>query len=52
MTLYVFLLLLVFCLILCLARLWHFYLPHHYPLDSRIGAVHTRVQRLLAIRQI
>jgi hypothetical protein len=48
MTLYVFLLL--FFLILCLARLWHFYLPHHYPPDSRRGAVQTRVQRLLKPR--
>src|SRR6266516_1073026 len=48
MTLYLFLLL--FFLILCLAGLWHFYLPPHYPPDSRIGAVHTRVQRLLKPR--
>jgi transposase-like protein len=50
MTLYVFLLLLLFCLLLCLARLWHFYLPHHYPPESRIEAVHTKVQRLLKPR--
>jgi hypothetical protein len=50
MTLYVFVLLLLFCLLLCLARLWHFYLPHHYPPESRIEAVHTTVHRLLKPR--
>ena len=46
MTLYMFL----FFLILPLARLWRFYLPHHYPPYSRGDKVHTIVQRLLKPR--
>jgi hypothetical protein len=46
MALHVFLFLLVFCLILGLARLWHLYWLHHTPPHSRGGAMHTTAQRL------
>src|SRR3989440_11408103 len=42
--------LLVFFLILSLARLWHLYLPHHQPSHSKRGAMRTRVHRLLKPR--
>ncbi len=46
MALYVFLFLLLFFLIRCLTRLWHLYWLHHNPSHSRVGAIHTTVQRL------
>ncbi len=46
MALHVFLFLLVFFLILCLARLWHLYWLHLQPSHSRVGAMHTTAQRL------
>ena len=46
MALHVFVFLLVFCLILGLARLWHLYWLHHNPVHSRVGAMHTTAQRL------
>jgi hypothetical protein len=45
MTLDVFLFLLLSFLMLCLVRLWHFFL-HHAPPRSRGGAVHTPLPRL------
>src|SRR5437763_14657361 len=45
-----FLFLLVFFLMLYLARLWHLYLPHHQPSHSKRGAMRTRVHRLLKPR--
>ncbi len=39
MAFHVFLFLLVFFLLLCLARLWHLYLPHHTPPHSRAGTM-------------
>src|SRR5215469_15151170 len=48
MTLYLFLLL--FFLMLCLAQIWHFDLPHHYSARSSRGAAHAMVQRLLKPR--
>jgi transposase-like protein len=50
MTLYVFLFLLVFFLILTLARLWHLYWPHHNSHHSKAAAMRTTVQRLLKPR--
>ena len=46
MTLYVFLFLLLFFLILTLARLWHLSWSHHTSPHSKSGAMHTTVQRL------
>jgi len=45
-----FLFLLVFFLILGLARLWHLYWPHLQPSHSQVGAMRTTVQRLLKPR--
>ena len=45
-----FLFLLVFFLILGLARFWHLSLPHHQPSHSKRGAMRTRVHRLLKPR--
>jgi hypothetical protein len=50
MALHVFLFLLVFFLILCLARLWHLYWLHLQPAHSKVGAMHTTAQRLLKPR--
>jgi hypothetical protein len=50
MTLYLFMFLLLFFLILTLARLWHISWPHHNSPHSKAGAVHTTVQRLLKPR--
>ena len=47
MAFHVFLILLVFFLLLCLARLWHLYLPHHTPPHSRAGTMRPTVQRRL-----
>src|SRR5260221_4782121 len=44
MALHVFLFLLVFFLILCLALLWHLYWLHLQPSHSRVGAMHTTAQ--------
>jgi transposase-like protein/IS1 family transposase len=46
----VFLFLLVFFLILGLARLWHLYLPHFQPSHTKERAIRTTVQRLLKPR--
>ncbi len=46
MALHVFVFLLVFCLILGLARLWHLYWLHLVPSHSRAGAMHTTAQHL------
>jgi hypothetical protein len=45
-----FLFLLVFFLLLGLARLWHLYLPHHQPSHSKRGAMRARIHRLLKPR--
>jgi IS1 family transposase len=47
---YLFLLLLLSCLILTLAWLWHLYCLHHCPPHSRAVALHTAVHRLLKPR--
>ena len=40
----------LFFLLLCLAWLWHLYWLHHNPPHPRVGAIHTRIQRLLKPR--
>jgi transposase-like protein len=50
MAFHVFLFLLLFFLILCLARLWRLYWLHHNPSHSRVGTMHPTVQRLLKPR--
>ena len=45
-----FLFLLVFFLLLGLARFWHLYWPHQQPSHSKGGAMRTTVQRLLKPR--
>jgi IS1 family transposase/transposase-like protein len=50
MTLYLFMFLLLFFLILCLGRLWHLYWPHLQSSHSKVGAMRTTVQRLLKPR--
>jgi hypothetical protein len=50
MTLYVFLLLLVFFLIFSLVRLCNLCWPHHCPAHSAAAARHTLIQRLLKPR--
>ena len=40
----------VFFLLLCLAWLWHLYWLHHNPPHPRVGAIHTKIQRLLKPR--
>ncbi len=40
----------LFFLLLCLAWLWHLYWLHHNPPDSRVGTIHTKIQRLLKPR--
>jgi transposase-like protein len=50
MIFHLFLLLLVFCLMLSLARLWHLSWCHHCPAQLRAAARHPTVQRLLKPR--
>jgi transposase-like protein/IS1 family transposase len=40
----------LFFLLLCLAWLWHLYWLHHTPPHPRVGAIHTKIQRLLKPR--
>ena len=47
---HLFLLLLLSCLILTPAWLWHLYWLHHCPPHSRVVALHTAVHRLLKPR--
>ncbi len=37
----------LFFLILCFAWHWHLYWLHHKPPHSRVGTIHTKIQRLL-----
>jgi hypothetical protein len=50
MTFHVFLLLLLFCLVLSLARLCHLYWYHHCPAQLKTATRHFSVQRLLKPR--
>jgi hypothetical protein len=50
MTFHVFLLLLLFCLMFSLARLWHLCWCHHCPAQLRAAARHPTLQRLLKPR--
>src|SRR5215469_12938571 len=50
MTFYLFLLLLVFCLMLSLVRLWHLYRCHQCPAQLSEAARHPTLQRLLKPR--
>src|SRR6266705_3539209 len=50
MIFHLFLLLLLFCLMLSLARLWHLSWCHHCPAQLRAAARHPTVQRLLKPR--
>jgi len=36
----------LFFLLLCLAWLWHLYWLHHNPPHPKVGAIHTKLQRL------
>jgi transposase-like protein/IS1 family transposase len=40
----------LFFLLLCLAWLWHLHWLHQNPLDSRVGTIRTKIQRLLKPR--
>ncbi len=40
----------LFFLLLCFACLWHLYWLHHKPPHSRVGTIHTKIQRLLKPR--
>ena len=40
----------LFFLLLCLAWLWHLYWLHHNPPHPKVGAIHTKLQRLLKPR--
>ncbi len=40
----------LFFLLLCLAWLWQLSWLYHSPPDSRVGTIHTKIQRLLKPR--
>jgi hypothetical protein len=40
----------LFFLLLCLAWLWHLYWLHHNPPHPKVGAIYTKLQRLLKPR--